>query len=112
MNAHLLRCCALYSAQKPEPSLPHKDKRQHKGVETEVGRGKISKTKGGKAYLERGSQNSLNPKDKRQPRAVKAASLPPHLLSSDQGLFHKKGNKQTNTQQVYIFTFQTTNKIN
>lgn len=109
MNAHLLGCCALYSAQKPELSLPHKDKRQHKGIETEVGRAKMSKTKGGKAYLERGSQNSLNPKDKRQPRFVKAASLPPHLLSSDQGLFHKKGNKQTHNR--YISNHQL-NKLN
>lgn len=106
MNAHLLRCCALYSAQKPELSLSHKDKRQHKGIETEAGRGKMSKTKEGKAYLERGSQNSLNPKDKRQPRFVKADSLPPRLLSSDQGLFRRKRNKQT---KVYVFTFQTTN---
>lgn len=47
MNAHLLRCCALYSAQKPELSLPHKDKSQHKGIETEVGRGKNEQNKRG-----------------------------------------------------------------
>lgn len=60
MNAHLIRCCALYSAQKPELSLSHKDKRQHKGIETEAGRGKMSKTKGGGRHtLKEGARRAL-----------------------------------------------------
>lgn len=106
MNAHLLRCCALYSAQKPELCLPHKDKRQHKGIETEVEGGKMSKTKGQKANLERGRQNSFNPKDKRQTHCVKAGSLLPHLPS---GAFPQ--DRKNTKQQVYVFTFQTTNQI-
>lgn len=62
----------------------------------------MSKTKGQKAYLERESQNSFNPKDKRQLLCESRISAASSAVKQA-GAF-PQGSKQTK-QQVYVFTF-------
>lgn len=64
----------------------------------------MSKTKGQKAYLERESQNSFNPKDQRPPHCMKAGS-PASSAVKRSGAF-PQDSKQTNRFIFYISDHQ------